>query len=214
MYGCLGLTARPVTCSICPVRVSLSWPEARSQILMVRSALPVQNHSLLGSTAIERTQPKCPEITRYSFQGACQSGLGHLLGMRLITAADVGLLLGFSLIVASALDCSWKATIWPPSLLLLAAASLFAGISSMIRCMSLLFSSFAGFAGPDLRAAIASGRAIFGRSESVLVEGAVVVGLLPTWKSAGRSRTAAYSSFILHFRFLRWLSSSIGNLCP
>lgn len=55
MYGWRGLTANPVTCSICPVSVSLSCPEARSQILMVRSALPVQNHSFPGSTATERT---------------------------------------------------------------------------------------------------------------------------------------------------------------
>lgn len=38
-----------------PVRVSLSCPEARSQILMVLSADPVANHSLPGSTATDLT---------------------------------------------------------------------------------------------------------------------------------------------------------------
>lgn len=41
---------------MCPVSVSFSWPLAVSQILMVRSAEPVQNHSLAGSNATERTQ--------------------------------------------------------------------------------------------------------------------------------------------------------------
>ena len=44
-----------LTCSMWPVRVSLSWPEARSQILMVLSADPVANHSLPGSTATDLT---------------------------------------------------------------------------------------------------------------------------------------------------------------
>ena len=48
------------------------------QILMVRSADPVANHSLVGSTAIARTHPRCPEITRIIFHGACHSGLGTL----------------------------------------------------------------------------------------------------------------------------------------
>lgn len=40
---------------MCPVSVSLSCPVARSQILMVRSAEPVTNHSLPASTARQRT---------------------------------------------------------------------------------------------------------------------------------------------------------------
>ena len=43
---------------------------------MVLSAAPVANHSLPGSTATERTQPMCPEITLNSFQGACHAGFG------------------------------------------------------------------------------------------------------------------------------------------
>lgn len=41
---------------------------------MVRSADPLANHWLSGSTANERTQPMCPLMTRITFQGACQSG--------------------------------------------------------------------------------------------------------------------------------------------
>jgi hypothetical protein len=48
---------------MCPVKVSFSCPLARSQILIVRSAEPVANHSFDGSTVTERTQPMCPEIT-------------------------------------------------------------------------------------------------------------------------------------------------------
>jgi hypothetical protein len=62
---------------MCPVSVSFNAPLARSQILIVRSALPVANHSFEGSTATLRTQPWCPLITRYSFQGARHSGRGH-----------------------------------------------------------------------------------------------------------------------------------------
>ena len=32
------------------------------------------NHSLLGSTAMHRTHPRCPEITHISFQGGCHFG--------------------------------------------------------------------------------------------------------------------------------------------
>ena len=78
MYGCLSLTASPVTCSMCPVKVSFSPPDAKSHTLIVLSADPVTNHELAGSKQIERTQPICPETTRYSFQGACHSGRGHL----------------------------------------------------------------------------------------------------------------------------------------
>mmetsp|Transcript_1003 Transcript_1003/g.3548 ORF Transcript_1003/g.3548 Transcript_1003/m.3548 type:complete len:246 (+) Transcript_1003:821-1558(+) len=87
MYGCLWLTARPLICSIWPVKVIFRVPVAVSQTLMVRSCDPVTNHSFPGSNAIERTQPKCPLMTRYSFQGACQTGLGHLLGSLFMIAA-------------------------------------------------------------------------------------------------------------------------------
>ena len=50
-YGCLGDTTNPLTVDTCPVKDNLSFPEARSQILITRSAEPVQNHSLPGSTA-------------------------------------------------------------------------------------------------------------------------------------------------------------------
>mmetsp|Transcript_10077 Transcript_10077/g.20370 ORF Transcript_10077/g.20370 Transcript_10077/m.20370 type:complete len:209 (+) Transcript_10077:730-1356(+) len=75
-YGDRGLTASPRMVEMCPVSVSLSTPDARSHTLMVRSAEPVTNHSLVGSTAIARTHPRCPETTRISFHGACHSGFG------------------------------------------------------------------------------------------------------------------------------------------
>lgn len=43
------------TCSMCPVSVTFSCPVAKFQTLMVRSAEPVANHSLPGSTARDRT---------------------------------------------------------------------------------------------------------------------------------------------------------------
>mmetsp|Transcript_17015 Transcript_17015/g.50786 ORF Transcript_17015/g.50786 Transcript_17015/m.50786 type:complete len:223 (+) Transcript_17015:1232-1900(+) len=88
MYGCLADTASPVTCSMWPVRVSFSCPLAVSHTLMVRSAEPVTNHSFPWSNAIDRTHPKWPLMTRYSFHGACQAGRGHLEGMRRATAAE------------------------------------------------------------------------------------------------------------------------------
>jgi hypothetical protein len=44
------------------VSVSRSVPEAKSHILIVLSALPVQNHSFVRSTAILRTHPV---VTQY-----------------------------------------------------------------------------------------------------------------------------------------------------
>ena len=52
-YGCLVETASPRTVETWPVRESLSLPEARSHILITRSAAPVTNHSLPGSTATD-----------------------------------------------------------------------------------------------------------------------------------------------------------------
>src|SRR5436190_21974327 len=74
-YGCRGETARPRTVEMCPVRVSRRFPDARSQILIVLSPAPLANHSLPGSTVRALTQPRCPDITRISFHGACHSGL-------------------------------------------------------------------------------------------------------------------------------------------
>ena len=74
-YGWRGDTASPRTVEMCPVSVRRRLPEARSQIFTVRSPAPVQNHWFPGSTASARTQPRCPEITRMSFQGGCQIGL-------------------------------------------------------------------------------------------------------------------------------------------
>jgi hypothetical protein len=88
MYGRRAETASAVTCSMCPVSVSLSVPLAVSQILMVRSPEPVANHSLPGSKATERTQPACPEMTRYARQGACHSGRGQRAAARRATCAD------------------------------------------------------------------------------------------------------------------------------
>ena len=47
------------------------------------SAAPVTNHSFPGSTATHLTHPVCPEITLASFQGACQLGLGIVMGLRI-----------------------------------------------------------------------------------------------------------------------------------
>lgn len=51
-----------------------------SDTLIIRSAPPVTNHSLLGSTSTARTQPVWPEITRYSFHGACHFGFNTTFG--------------------------------------------------------------------------------------------------------------------------------------
>jgi len=75
MYGWRGLTASPRTVEMWPVNVNRRLPEARSQILMVRSPAPVANHWFPGSMVIALTQPRCPEMTRISFHGACQTGL-------------------------------------------------------------------------------------------------------------------------------------------
>jgi hypothetical protein len=75
-YGCRGEIANPRTVEICPVSVTFKLPDAKSHILIVLSPAPLANHLLSGSTASARTHPKCPEITRMSFQGACQSGRG------------------------------------------------------------------------------------------------------------------------------------------
>lgn len=57
-----------------PVSVSFSVPDARSQILIVRSPAPDANHWFPGSMASARTQPRWPDITRMSFHGGCHSG--------------------------------------------------------------------------------------------------------------------------------------------
>jgi hypothetical protein len=44
IYGCLGDTAKPRTVEICPVSVSFNCPDAKSQILIVRSPAPDANH--------------------------------------------------------------------------------------------------------------------------------------------------------------------------
>eukprot|EP00955_Chlamydomonas_euryale_P101055 365321-Chlamydomonas_euryale.AAC.22 len=87
---------------MCPVSVSRSCAVARSQILIVRSADPVANHSLPGSTATLRTQPKWPDTTRYSLHGACHAGRGHLEPRRRLTAAE---LLPLSLITSMTARC-------------------------------------------------------------------------------------------------------------
>ena len=43
------------TCSMCPVKVSFSCPDARSQNFIVLSPDPLTNQALVGSTASERT---------------------------------------------------------------------------------------------------------------------------------------------------------------
>lgn len=67
---------------ICPVSVILraslapTHDFAKSNILMVRSAEPVANMSLVGSNAMERTQPRWEDMTVESCQGACHWGVG------------------------------------------------------------------------------------------------------------------------------------------
>ena len=70
-YGCLSETARRLTVLIWPVRVTLSWPVTKSQNFIVLSLLPETKNLLRGSIAKHRTQPLCPAMTVFSFQGAC-----------------------------------------------------------------------------------------------------------------------------------------------
>src|ERR1700730_16070217 len=49
------------------------------QILMTWCLAPAANHSLPGSTAMLRTHPKCPELTRMSFRGAWYGGAGRFV---------------------------------------------------------------------------------------------------------------------------------------
>ena len=70
-YGCLSLTTRPLTVLICPVNVSFSCPFTRSQNFIVLSLEPVTKNLFIGSTAMQRTHPEWPLMTRLSFQGAC-----------------------------------------------------------------------------------------------------------------------------------------------
>lgn len=74
-YGCRGLTASPRTVEMWPVKLSLSSPLARSQILITRSPAPVANHLFPGSTATLRTQPRWPDMTRASFHCGWYVGL-------------------------------------------------------------------------------------------------------------------------------------------
>mmetsp|Transcript_73 Transcript_73/g.274 ORF Transcript_73/g.274 Transcript_73/m.274 type:complete len:297 (-) Transcript_73:12-902(-) len=88
MYVVRGEMAMPRIALMWPVRVRRRPPSApaahfaRSQTLMVRSAAPVTNHSLFGSKAQHRTQPRWPETTDCSFQGACHVGSGTFAGAR------------------------------------------------------------------------------------------------------------------------------------
>jgi len=66
-YGCLFDTASPLTVLMCPVKLSLSSPLAKSQILTTLSPAPVANQVFPGSTATLRTQPRWPDMTRMSF---------------------------------------------------------------------------------------------------------------------------------------------------
>ena len=88
MYGKLSEIASPVTCSMWPVRVNFSAPDAVSHTFIVRSPEPVTNHSLPGSNAMLRTHPRWPAMVRYTCHGACHLGLGHLLASRFATATD------------------------------------------------------------------------------------------------------------------------------
>eukprot|EP00418_Pyrodinium_bahamense_P050532 CAMPEP_0179165926 /NCGR_PEP_ID=MMETSP0796-20121207/81504_1 /TAXON_ID=73915 /ORGANISM="Pyrodinium bahamense, Strain pbaha01" /LENGTH=145 /DNA_ID=CAMNT_0020868497 /DNA_START=788 /DNA_END=1226 /DNA_ORIENTATION=+ len=76
MGAYLSEMASPRTVLMWPVSESFSVPLARSQILISRSFPEDANHSFVGSTATQRTQPSWPESTRISFQGGCHVGLG------------------------------------------------------------------------------------------------------------------------------------------
>jgi hypothetical protein len=91
-----------------------------------------------------RAHPRWPDITRYSFHGACHSGLGHLEGMRRITCAEVGAALSVAAANLSiCLDFCWNginallASLPPP-------ASPAAGRSSISRPMALGLAAPAG----------------------------------------------------------------------
>lgn len=57
---------------------------------MKDTILPVANHSLPGSTATQRTQPRCPDITLNSFHGACHLGRGMVGALRGAATNAVG----------------------------------------------------------------------------------------------------------------------------
>lgn len=50
--------------------------------LIVLSPEPVANHSLLGSTVTQRTQPRWPLITLINFHGACHCGFMVVRALR------------------------------------------------------------------------------------------------------------------------------------
>lgn len=82
-------------------------------------------------------------MTRYSFHGACHSGLGHLEGMRRITCAEVGAALSVAAANLSiCLDFSWNGI--SALLASLPPASPAAGRSSMSRPIALGLAAPAG----------------------------------------------------------------------
>ena len=78
---------------------SLSFPEARSQILITLSAAPVANHSFPGSMAQHLTQPVWPEMTRYNFQGGCHLGLGIVIGFLGCSAVELQVRVIFTILL-------------------------------------------------------------------------------------------------------------------
>lgn len=87
-YGCLELTARPLTVEMWPVMDNLSSPVARFQILMILSPAPVANHSFPGSTATARTHPRWPDRTLCSFHCGWKSGFTARASFRRISDWD------------------------------------------------------------------------------------------------------------------------------
>mmetsp|Transcript_7704 Transcript_7704/g.28097 ORF Transcript_7704/g.28097 Transcript_7704/m.28097 type:complete len:296 (-) Transcript_7704:82-969(-) len=220
MYGCLSLTAMPVTCSMCPVKVSFSCPDARSQILIVRSALPVANHSFDGSTVTLLTQPWWPLMTRYNFQGACHSGLCHLLASLGMTCALCRYFFSLTTEPASPLN-----VVIAPLIPAAAAARRFAFSSSSIESISLLTSVsfpafFAFFAASS--PGIASSCSCPNGGLTVATFAASAAAAAPTFSlggaagacpgtNSGRFRTCAYSSAILIASLSFVLASSTGG---
>ena len=68
------------TCSMCPVNVSFSCPDARSQNLIVLSPDPLTNQALVGSTRAHRSKPsmkggECCDLTAAKLRPAAERQL-------------------------------------------------------------------------------------------------------------------------------------------
>mmetsp|Transcript_10937 Transcript_10937/g.26270 ORF Transcript_10937/g.26270 Transcript_10937/m.26270 type:complete len:230 (-) Transcript_10937:160-849(-) len=183
MYGCLSLMAIPRTGLMWPVSVSLSSPDARSQTFSVLSPAPVTNHSFPGSTQTQRTHPRCPEITRISFHGACQSGLG-IIGPPLPARTVKAWLAPFGL---------YSAICIPPVALPLAVSSPPASAACVSWCtLETACALRCAFASASSACAIVGTRGLFAFEAGSFLASAAAGAV-----GGGKSFTTSYSSRVL-----------------